>query len=454
MKRLATTAQMRELDRIAIEDRQIPSLDLMEYAAGAVAEKVLQLTEKQKGDRRITVFCGPGNNGGDGVAAARLLMQRGCEVRVYLVGDRRKMTRDALAMEQKLILAGGKLEDYVPDSSGQQEWIRRSACMVDALFGVGLKRAVTGDFLAAVRRMNGTPCPVVSCDIPSGIDGDTGSVLGEAVRADCTVTFTCSKYGLERGVGYTYAGTVEMAQIGIPEELVDRVLGGIFPDRLSIDTGDWQQIFSACLGKMMAIQTACGEIVVKGQDWNVDFSEGTIRFGNRAYPIQFLGSESALSNTWLWGWENINGFSDELLRLARQTKEMGERWMLEPLTTAEFALDDTFHGHSLSIAACGLAEKYCYYRGPHAQGAVFVAFSGVPDDVFAPVDLHRFLSLTTQCIRKFPLDHKIFVEGFLSWNHTDYEWHGHTLTAHFGEDLTIGFEQVNETLHICSMTNR
>lgn len=229
MERLATTAQMKELDRIAIEDRQIPSLDLMEHAAGAIAEKVLQLTEKQKGDRQITVFCGPGNNGGDGVAAARLLMQRGCEVRVYLVGDRRKMTRDALAMEQKLILAGGKLEDYVPDSSGQQEWIRRSACMVDALFGVGLKRAVTGDFLAAVRRMNGAPCPVVSCDIPSGIDGDTGSVLGEAVRADCTVTFTCSKYGLERDVGYTYAGTVEVAPIGIPEELVDRVLGGFFP---------------------------------------------------------------------------------------------------------------------------------------------------------------------------------------------------------------------------------
>lgn len=225
MKRLATTAQMKELDRTAIEDHQIPSLDLMEHAAGAIAEKVLQLTQKNEGDRRITVFCGPGNNGGDGVAAARLLMQRGCGVRVYLVGDRRKMTKDSLAMEQKLILAGGKLEDYVPDSSGQQEWIRSSACLVDALFGVGLKRPITGDFLSAVRRMNDAPCPVVSCDIPSGIDGDTGSILGEAVRADCTVTFTCSKYGLEQGDGKEYAGTVEAASIGIPEELVSQILG-------------------------------------------------------------------------------------------------------------------------------------------------------------------------------------------------------------------------------------
>lgn len=225
MKRLATTAQMKELDRTAIEDHQIPSLDLMEHAAGAVAEKVLQLTQKNEGDRRITVFCGPGNNGGDGVAAARLLMQRGCEVRVYLLGDRRKMTKDSLAMEQKLILAGGKLEDYVQDSFGQQEWIRSSACLVDALFGVGLKRPITGDFLSAVRRMNDAPCLVVSCDIPSGIDGDTGSILGEAVRADCTVTFTCSKYGLEQGEGKEYAGTVEAASIGIPEELVSQILG-------------------------------------------------------------------------------------------------------------------------------------------------------------------------------------------------------------------------------------
>lgn len=119
-----------------------------------------------------------------------------------------------------------------------------------------------------------------------------------------------------------------------------------FIDGPAVDTGNWRHVFSACLGKMMAIQTACGEIVVKGQDWNVDFSEGTISFGSKKYPIQFIGSESSSSNTWLWGWENINGFSEDVTRLARRTKEMGERWKLEPLTTASFTLDDTFHGHT------------------------------------------------------------------------------------------------------------
>ncbi len=227
-----------------------------------------------------------------------------------------------------------------------------------------------------------------------------------------------------------------------------------FTGRLNIDTGSWFQVFSACLGKMTAIQTACAEKVVKGQDWNVNFSEGVILFGDRKYPLQFIGSESASSNTWLWGWENINGFSDKIIQIALHTKEVGERWKLEPLTTAEFTLDDTFNGHNLSIVTCGLADKYCYYRGPHAGGAVFVAFSGVPDNVFDPVDIHKFISITTQCIQQFHIDHKIFAEGFLLWNNTKYEWNNRTLTAHFQQDLRIEFEQVNDFWRICSMTSK
>ncbi len=222
-------------------------------------------------------------------------------------------------------------------------------------------------------------------------------------------------------------------------------------ERLNIDTGNWLQVFSACLGKMMAIQTACGEQVVKGQNWNVDFSEGVILFGNQKYPLQFIGSESASSNTWLWGWENINGFPEKIIQAAMRTKEIGERWKLEPLTTAEFVLDDTFNGHNLSIVTCGLADKYCYYRGPHAGGAVFVAFSGVSDSVFAPVDVHKFISITTQCIKQFHIDHKTFVEGFLLWNDTKYEWHDQTLIAHFRQNLKIEFEHINDFLRIRSM---
>ena len=227
-----------------------------------------------------------------------------------------------------------------------------------------------------------------------------------------------------------------------------------FISRLSLDTPNWRHVFSACLGKMMAIQTACAELVVGGQDWQIDFEEGAISFGKKAYPLQFLGSEATSSNTWLWGWENINHFSEGILQLAQRTKAVGQRWQLEPLITAELPLDDTINGHNLAIVTCGLAQNYCYYRGPHAGGAIFVAFSGVPDTVFAPVDETKFISLTTQCMLDFPIDHKIFVEGFLLWNNTAYEWRGHDLTAHFGQDVTVTFEQAGDAWRIGGITSK
>ena len=263
MQSLATAAQMKELDRIAIEERGIPSLDLMEHAARAVAEQVRALIEKDgkyrpvgtgslvfmtkpgqtptdeeqaEMDRmraivegkntdpqaRIAVFCGSGNNGGDGIAAARLLMGMGFAVRCFLVGSREKMTPDARAMEEKLTAAGGGLEPFDPEDTAARVWLTTCDCMVDALFGVGLNREVTGNYLDAIRwinRLSSPRCPVVACDIPSGLNADTGAVLGEAVKAHATVTFTLAKPGLYLGEGRGYSGEVRVADIGIPFDL-------------------------------------------------------------------------------------------------------------------------------------------------------------------------------------------------------------------------------------------
>ena len=118
----------------------------------------------------------------------------------------------------------------------------------------------------------------------------------------------------------------------------------------------WNDVFSANLGKIMAIQTACAKYVVKNRDWNVDFDKGIIAFGNDEYPLQFLGSEANSSNTWLWAWENINGFDDKIISLAREIKAKGEKLNLEALTTAEIEITDELNGHILSIVACGLAD--------------------------------------------------------------------------------------------------
>ena len=268
MQMLATTAQMKELDRIAIQERGIPSLDLMENAAGEVVREVVNIVgpvkrpggrvdgagsvvmlrardgqEPSREEQRelemvravveakdtdptqwVGIFCGPGNNGGDGIAAARLLLEAGYRVRVFLTGDRTRMTPDSRAMEEKLETAGGRLEPLDLGDRKLTAWLSTCDCYVDALFGVGLKRPLEGDFLAAVQWMNRRGIPVVACDLPSGMDGDTGEVLGEAVRACTTVTFTCAKPGLYLGAGAGCAGKVRVADIGIPWELVHQLV--------------------------------------------------------------------------------------------------------------------------------------------------------------------------------------------------------------------------------------
>lgn len=280
MQTLATMAQMKHLDRTAIRDLGIPSLDLMERAAQATADAVRELLE-QRGQTcvartgavrlgtlaggsctpqemetmsqmrqvirsrgsdpyaRVALLCGPGNNGGDGIAAARLLLNLGFRVRAFLVGDRTKMTPDARAMEQRLMDAGGVLEPFCPESEEQEQWMNTCDCFVDALFGVGLERPVEGAFRVAVERMNRARCPVVSCDVPSGIHGDTGEVLGVAVRATATVTFTCAKPGLYLGEGGPCTGQIRVVDIGIPPELVQEQIAGPVVRGQTVQPGDF-----------------------------------------------------------------------------------------------------------------------------------------------------------------------------------------------------------------------
>ena len=213
----------------------------------------------------------------------------------------------------------------------------------------------------------------------------------------------------------------------------------------------WNDIFSANLGKMMAIQIACAEFVVKNNNWNIDFNKGIIAFGDDEYPLQFLGSEANSSNTWLWSWKNINGFDDKIISLARSIKEKGEKINLEPLTTAEIDISDELNGHTLSIVACGLADKnYCYYRGSHSGGAIFVAFNGVDEKVFSSVNTRKFIDITMRSIQQFSLNHKLFIESFLDWNKNKYKWQGNIIIADFGKDgeLRIEFEKIKDNFRI------
>lgn len=215
--RTATAAQMRELDRIAIQELGVPSTLLMENAARAVADECLNLLAGKEG-ARAAVLCGPGNNGGDGVAAARFLLQRGVAVRAFLVGERAKLTRDTAEMERRLAECGGKLEPF----TGDDPWFASCDLFIDAVIGIGLHSAVRGpaaQAVAVLERYAGGRA--VAVDIASGVDADTGADLGNRCRYCSTVTFTLPKPGHFIGHGGVVCGRLVVAGIGIPDEAVD-----------------------------------------------------------------------------------------------------------------------------------------------------------------------------------------------------------------------------------------
>ena len=227
--KLLYASQMREMDRYTIDVLGVPSTLLMTNAAEQVAKAAMAFTQP---GGTAAVFCGSGNNGGDGIAAASYLIKKGVTVRAFLTGQREKMTPDAAEMERRLEEDGGILEPFA--SGDVERYLSGCDVVVDAMFGIGLNSALRGDALDAVRLINACPAGIVAADIPSGVDADTGMILGDAVRADVTVTFAHANIGHYAEPGCICCGRVRVADIGIPPELIDDVPVGC----LAVADGD------------------------------------------------------------------------------------------------------------------------------------------------------------------------------------------------------------------------
>lgn len=208
---LLSVDEMRRADAAAIAGG-VPGLTLMENAGRAVAEAAAEMVQT---GARISVLCGPGNNGGDGFVAARHLKERGYGVRVALAGSRDSLKGDAAEMAKRW---EGRVLPLVPALLGEADLI------VDALFGAGLARPLEGGVAVMVEAANASGAPILAVDVPSGLDGNSGDIKGTvAIRAARTVTFFRRKPGHLLLPGRALCGPVTVADIGIPERVLDDI---------------------------------------------------------------------------------------------------------------------------------------------------------------------------------------------------------------------------------------
>lgn len=215
--RLYSGAQVRELDRRAIEEAGIVGYALMQRAAAAAFEA---LRRQWPQARRIAVLCGSGNNGGDGYEIACLAQAAGLEVRVARVGAL-PSTGDAVTAHAAWVAAGGAIEPF--DLAFAQSAMAHADVLCDAIFGIGLSRDVGGIAAVAIAALNARAPGqgVLAIDLPSGLDADSGTVLGTAVRADVTVSFIGRKLGLYVGAGPDHAGRRAFADLGVSASLLE-----------------------------------------------------------------------------------------------------------------------------------------------------------------------------------------------------------------------------------------
>ncbi|MEW6324285.1 MAG: NAD(P)H-hydrate dehydratase [Nitrospirota bacterium] len=238
--KVVTAKQMQELDRLASERYGVPTARLMERAGeqllAALDARFTPLT-----DKRMLIVAGKGHNGGDGLVLARLLRQRQIAVDTYLAAERASLQGLVKDQLTRLEQAGGAVHDRTQWSLDRlREAASSSDVIVDALLGTGLSAPVEGLYAELIQIINHSGVPVLAVDLPSGINADTGHVMGSAVRAQITVTFALPKLGLLLHPGAEHAGHVIVGDIGIPQEAVAQ---------LPIVT---EQITPAAIGRALA----------------------------------------------------------------------------------------------------------------------------------------------------------------------------------------------------------
>lgn len=211
---------------------------------------------------------------------------------------------------------------------------------------------------------------------------------------------------------------------------------------IEFDRSDFLSLLSLSAGMAIANQNRMGELVIKDNGWNVNVRERRISFGDNAFTMGILGSESEESGTWLWAWANTESNLPELVTAAsrRAKKALSD---CPEFTEKKFMLDELHTGHNLAMVCVGVSEKdVCYYRCPYNGGAMLVQVEGLPEAVFEPLSAQQLMRQYLEIISAFYCDHRLLAAGFLYQNGTEFEDGGDFIDGKF-EDITLRFSFEN-----------
>jgi len=279
--KLVTAQEMKEVDRIAIEKYGIPSLQLMEKAGAGVAKVAAKMLADPKG-KNVFIFCGKGNNGGDGFVAGRYLAQKKAKVKFFLVGKKTELKGDAQANLRRAL----KMKLPIVEITDVKKIPENFECdlIIDAIFGTGFEGEVGGLEKEGIKKINDSKIPVLAVDIPSGLDADTGKVKSICVRADQTATMGLPKIPQVFYPGKDFCGELTVVDIGIPDAVIQSVktnLNLITEDEVrkllphrpgDVHKGDCGKIFilagstgltgAACLASLSALRVGAGLVTL------------------------------------------------------------------------------------------------------------------------------------------------------------------------------------------------
>ncbi len=421
--KLVTSEQMQQIDRETIDSHGIPGPELMENAGRGIAERIAAHVMHDVDSASVAVFCGKGNNGGDGYVVARYLSHMGADVVIYYLGPPDKLSDDALLNYKRTQELGLRMIEITAVDDLPE--VLDAEYIIEGIFGTGFSgapRGLSGEIIEYINRRHG--CTVISIDMPSGLNADTGTHEGAVVRAEHTFTLALPKYGLYVSPGRELAGEVQTVPIGVPPEVITKfelpvelitvpMVADRLPDRptdghkgtfgkVLIVAGSFGMTGAAALAARSAYRSGCGLVKVACPTTVLPIIAGTV-IEATSHPLPDVARKGALA---LRALGEIRSLAAEHEALAigpgigrhRETFELMRRLVpnLDKPAVVDADALNAFEGHVDLIAA--REHKAPLVLTPHPGEFKRLTGESVPNHIHERISLARATAARLNCV--------------------------------------------------------